>query len=137
MIDDKLPCVAQCTTSHGDAICQGCGRTTEEVRDWYDFSKTQRISTNIRARNRHAKRVTITDVIMMEILSKTNPDYTLDMSILAHLKDQGAPVIGYIILKTDPDYEFLIYKNYEDKLTIYQWRLKDDKKKHTRYESCS
>ena len=28
------PCVAICSTSQGDAVCKGCGRTFDEVRDW-------------------------------------------------------------------------------------------------------
>lgn len=28
------PCIAICSTSQGDAICKGCGRSFEEVQDW-------------------------------------------------------------------------------------------------------
>ena len=28
------PCIAICSTSQGDAICKGCGRTFGEVQDW-------------------------------------------------------------------------------------------------------
>jgi uncharacterized protein len=28
------PCIAICSTSQGDAVCKGCGRTFEEVRQW-------------------------------------------------------------------------------------------------------
>lgn len=28
------PCIAICSTAQGDAICKGCGRSFEEVRDW-------------------------------------------------------------------------------------------------------
>ncbi|MBS0302052.1 MAG: DUF3717 domain-containing protein [Proteobacteria bacterium] len=28
------PCIAICSTSQGDAVCKGCGRTEDEVRDW-------------------------------------------------------------------------------------------------------
>lgn len=28
------PCIAICSTSQGDAVCKGCGRTELEVRDW-------------------------------------------------------------------------------------------------------
>ena len=27
-------CIAICSTSQGDALCKGCGRTEDEVRDW-------------------------------------------------------------------------------------------------------
>jgi predicted Fe-S protein YdhL (DUF1289 family) len=28
------PCIAICSTSQGDAVCKGCGRTFEEVQMW-------------------------------------------------------------------------------------------------------
>jgi uncharacterized protein len=28
------PCIAICSTAQGDALCKGCGRTFDEVRDW-------------------------------------------------------------------------------------------------------
>lgn len=28
------PCIAICSTSQGDALCKGCGRTEQEVQDW-------------------------------------------------------------------------------------------------------
>lgn len=28
------PCIAICSTSQGDRVCKGCGRTFEEVSDW-------------------------------------------------------------------------------------------------------
>ena len=28
------PCIAICSTSQGDEICKGCGRTFEEVQNW-------------------------------------------------------------------------------------------------------
>ena len=28
------PCIAICSTSQGDAVCKGCGRTFEEVQYW-------------------------------------------------------------------------------------------------------
>lgn len=28
------PCIAVCSTVQGDAVCKGCGRTEDEVRDW-------------------------------------------------------------------------------------------------------
>lgn len=32
------PCIAICSTSQGDAVCKGCGRTEDEVRDWPGLS---------------------------------------------------------------------------------------------------
>ncbi|HRH88750.1 MAG TPA: DUF3717 domain-containing protein [Rubrivivax sp.] len=32
------PCIAICSTSQGDAVCKGCGRTFEEVQHWQAYS---------------------------------------------------------------------------------------------------
>ena len=32
------PCIAICSTSQGDAVCKGCGRTEQEVQEWLGFS---------------------------------------------------------------------------------------------------
>jgi uncharacterized protein len=32
------PCIAICSTSQGDAVCKGCGRSFEEVRHWTALS---------------------------------------------------------------------------------------------------
>ena len=32
------PCIAICSTSQGDAVCKGCGRTEDEVRHWLSLS---------------------------------------------------------------------------------------------------
>ena len=32
------PCIAICSTNQGDAVCKGCGRTEDEVRQWLSLS---------------------------------------------------------------------------------------------------
>jgi hypothetical protein len=32
------PCIAICSTSQGDAICKGCGRSFDEVKHWTEYS---------------------------------------------------------------------------------------------------
>jgi predicted Fe-S protein YdhL (DUF1289 family) len=32
------PCIAICSTSQGDAICKGCGRSFDEVQHWTSLS---------------------------------------------------------------------------------------------------
>jgi predicted Fe-S protein YdhL (DUF1289 family) len=32
------PCIAICSTSQGDPVCKGCGRTFEEVQYWTEMS---------------------------------------------------------------------------------------------------
>ncbi len=39
------PCIAICSTSQGDEICKGCGRTFEEVQDWTKMSPPQKRKT--------------------------------------------------------------------------------------------
>ena len=36
------PCIAICSTSQGDAVCKGCGRTFEEVQCWLELSPVQK-----------------------------------------------------------------------------------------------
>jgi len=36
------PCIAICSTSQGDAICKGCGRTFEEVQRWTSMSPAEK-----------------------------------------------------------------------------------------------
>jgi predicted Fe-S protein YdhL (DUF1289 family) len=36
------PCIAICSTSQGDAICKGCGRSFEEVQHWPALSPAQK-----------------------------------------------------------------------------------------------
>lgn len=39
------PCIGYCSTSLGDVVCKGCGRTAEEVDRWLllDEEQTRRI----------------------------------------------------------------------------------------------
>jgi len=32
------PCIAICSTSQGDAVCKGCGRTFDEVQRWTEMT---------------------------------------------------------------------------------------------------
>jgi len=36
------PCIAICSTSQGDAICKGCGRTFEEVQLWPAYGPVEK-----------------------------------------------------------------------------------------------
>jgi uncharacterized protein len=36
------PCIAICSTSQGDAVCKGCGRTFEEVQHWPALTPTEK-----------------------------------------------------------------------------------------------
>ncbi len=39
------PCIAICSTSQGDELCKGCGRTFEEVQNWPAMSPFDKRST--------------------------------------------------------------------------------------------
>ncbi|MCE9660975.1 MAG: DUF3717 domain-containing protein [Burkholderiales bacterium] len=39
------PCIAICSTSQGDAICKGCGRSFEEVQHWTSMSPAGKRAT--------------------------------------------------------------------------------------------
>ena len=36
------PCIAICSTSQGDDLCKGCGRTFIEVQRWLEMSPTEK-----------------------------------------------------------------------------------------------
>ena len=39
------PCIAICSTSQGDELCKGCGRTFEEVQLWLGMSPVEKRNT--------------------------------------------------------------------------------------------
>jgi predicted Fe-S protein YdhL (DUF1289 family) len=39
------PCIAICSTSQGDPLCKGCGRTFEEVQHWPAMSPGEKRAT--------------------------------------------------------------------------------------------
>jgi predicted Fe-S protein YdhL (DUF1289 family) len=39
------PCIAICSTSQGDDVCKGCGRTFEEVQHWPEMTPVQKRGT--------------------------------------------------------------------------------------------
>ena len=39
------PCIAVCSTTQGDAVCKGCGRTFEEVQHWISMSPVDKRAT--------------------------------------------------------------------------------------------
>ena len=36
------PCIAICSTSQGDAVCKGCGRSFEEVQRWPEYGPVEK-----------------------------------------------------------------------------------------------
>jgi predicted Fe-S protein YdhL (DUF1289 family) len=39
------PCIAICSTSQGDEVCKGCGRSFEEVQRWTEMDAPQKRAT--------------------------------------------------------------------------------------------
>jgi len=39
------PCIAICSTSQGDELCKGCGRTFDEVQRWTEMSPAEKRET--------------------------------------------------------------------------------------------
>lgn len=39
------PCIAICSTSQGDAVCKGCGRTFDEVQQWLAMTPAEKRTT--------------------------------------------------------------------------------------------
>jgi predicted Fe-S protein YdhL (DUF1289 family) len=39
------PCIAICSTSQGDEVCKGCGRSFEEVQKWTEMEPSQKRAT--------------------------------------------------------------------------------------------
>jgi predicted Fe-S protein YdhL (DUF1289 family) len=39
------PCIAICSTSQGDAMCKGCGRSFEEVQRWTEMGPAHKRAT--------------------------------------------------------------------------------------------
>ena len=39
------PCIAICSTSQGDPVCKGCGRTFDEVQHWPSMSPAEKRAT--------------------------------------------------------------------------------------------
>ena len=44
----KSPCIGMCSTTYGDDVCKGCGRTFYEVHNWIRFNDEQKIEVNKR-----------------------------------------------------------------------------------------
>ena len=42
------PCLGICSTSLGDEVCVGCGRTFDEVRLWNTYSDEEKAAINQR-----------------------------------------------------------------------------------------
>lgn len=42
------PCIAICSTSQGDEVCLGCGRTFKEVCDWLSMTDYEKEVTWVR-----------------------------------------------------------------------------------------
>lgn len=47
-MNTETPCIGMCSTSFGDEVCIGCGRTFEEVYSWNSMTKEEKDKINKR-----------------------------------------------------------------------------------------
>ncbi len=47
----ESPCVGRCSTTYGDDICKGCGRTFLEVVNWIIFDDDEKSAVWARLKN--------------------------------------------------------------------------------------
>jgi uncharacterized protein len=45
------PCIAICSTSQGDNVCRGCGRTFQEVCKWLEMTDEEKEKVWVRIEN--------------------------------------------------------------------------------------
>mgnify|MGYP006270266673 FL=1 len=75
------PCIAICSTSQGDEICKGCGRTFSEVQYWPEMTPAEKRST--------WRRITIEGTSWR--FNKYAERAVEDMSVVAPNQDALAP----------------------------------------------
>jgi predicted Fe-S protein YdhL (DUF1289 family) len=76
------PCIAICSTSQGDEVCKGCGRTFEEVQDWTKMEPVQKRQTwrritmenNAWRFNRYSERAALKDTAHTVHSTPDSPD---------------------------------------------------------------
>lgn len=53
--DWDTPCIGICSTTTGDKVCRGCGRSLEEIRQWVSLDRAERVAVNLIAKKRMGK----------------------------------------------------------------------------------
>jgi len=51
-LSPESPCIGQCSTTYGDDICKGCGRTFIEVINWIIFDDTEKAAVWVRLKKK-------------------------------------------------------------------------------------
>jgi predicted Fe-S protein YdhL (DUF1289 family) len=41
------PCIGRCSTTYGDEICQGCGRSNKQIREWPGYTSLEKKLINL------------------------------------------------------------------------------------------
>jgi|TARA_X000001388_G_C2197255_1_gene109833 predicted Fe-S protein YdhL (DUF1289 family) len=41
------PCIGRCSTTWGDVICKGCGRSEKQIRDWHSYTSLEKKLINL------------------------------------------------------------------------------------------
>lgn len=47
-LEPDSPCIGKCSTTYGDDICKGCGRTYLEVINWIIFTEEEKAAVRAR-----------------------------------------------------------------------------------------
>ena len=52
--DIQSPCIGVCSMDDSTGFCQGCYRSMDEIRDWWDLDNAQKQTINALASQREA-----------------------------------------------------------------------------------
>ena len=52
--DIQSPCIGVCSMDDSTGFCQGCYRSMDEIRDWWDLDNAQKLAINELASQREA-----------------------------------------------------------------------------------
>tara|TARA_R100001509_G_scaffold164328_1_gene141504 strand:+ start:1323 stop:1724 length:402 start_codon:yes stop_codon:yes gene_type:complete len=69
------PCIGRCSTTWGDDICKGCGRSNKQIREWPSYTSLEKKLINLSLAKKFQAKKKMTD--------KKHPIKELDNKILA------------------------------------------------------
>ena len=69
------PCIGRCSTTWGDDICKGCGRSNKQIREWPSYTSLEKKLINLSLAKKFQARKKMSD--------KKHPIKELDNKILA------------------------------------------------------
>jgi|TARA_R100001086_G_scaffold80707_1_gene39447 predicted Fe-S protein YdhL (DUF1289 family) len=69
------PCIGRCSTTWGDDICKGCGRSNKQIREWPSYTSLEKKLINLSLAKKFQAKKKMSD--------KKHPIKELDNKILA------------------------------------------------------